>query len=123
VLAAFYARLLPILRRAAVRDGAWRLLDCVPAWDGDSTWDGFIAWAWEGRDGARLVIAVNYAGGSGRCFVRLPFDDLASRSIRLWDLLGDAIYDRNGDDLLARGLYLDVPAWRAHVFEVSQVEG
>ena len=89
------------------------------AWDGDGSSDGFIAWAWENGEGARLVVAVNYAGGSGRCYVRLPFDDVAGRSIRFTDLLGDAVYDRSGDDLLARGLYLDVPAWQAHVFEVT----
>ena len=122
VLAAFYARLLPILRQPVVRDGAWRLLDCVSAWDGEGTVDGFIAWTWEGG-GARLVVAVNYAGAAGRCYVRLPFDDLAGRSIRFTDLLGDAVYDRNGDDLLTRGLYLDVPAWHVHVFEVSPAAG
>jgi hypothetical protein len=33
--------------------------------------------------------------------------------------MGPASYDYNGDDLLSRGLYLDVPAWGYHVFEVS----
>jgi hypothetical protein len=28
----------------------------------------------------------------------------------------DAAYDRDGDALLARGLYLDMPAWGYHVF-------
>ena len=39
----FYERLLAVLRQPAVRDGQWRLLDCVPAWDGNSTSDCFIA--------------------------------------------------------------------------------
>jgi hypothetical protein len=30
-----------------------------------------------------------------------------------------AVYDRSGDDLLARGLYLDLPSFGHHVFEVS----
>ena len=37
---------------------------------------------------------------------------------RLADRLGPARYDRSGDDLAARGLYLDLPAWGHHVFEV-----
>ena len=40
-------RLLAVLRQPVVRDGQWRLLDCAPAWDGNWTWDGFIAWAWD----------------------------------------------------------------------------
>jgi hypothetical protein len=114
---AFYQRLLTALEEPAVRDGRWRLLECVPAWDGNWTWDGFIAWAWETPD-RRLVVTVNYAGHQGQCYVRLPFPDLAGRPVRLEDRLGPARYDRAGDDLLSRGLYLDVGAWTYHLFEV-----
>jgi hypothetical protein len=51
--------------------------------------------------------------------VRLPFGELAGSSVRLRDRTGSAVYDRSGDDLLARGLYLDIPGWGYHVFEVS----
>ena len=34
--------------------------------------------------------------------------------------MSPAVYDRRGDDLRARGLYLDVPAWGYHVFDVSR---
>jgi hypothetical protein len=30
----FHERLLSVLAQTAVRDGEWRLLECVPAWDG-----------------------------------------------------------------------------------------
>ena len=36
-LAAFYDQLLGVLRRPAVRDGRWQLLECVPAWDGNAS--------------------------------------------------------------------------------------
>ena len=62
---AFYDRLLDVLKRPEVRDGDWRLLDCRPAWDGNPTWDRFLAFAWEGADGARLLVAVNYAPDAG----------------------------------------------------------
>ena len=96
----FYDALLAVLRQPAVRDGEWRLLECVPAWDGNWTWDGFIAWCWQGRDGERLLVAVNYAGNQGQCYVRLPFDELRGRSVRLQDRMSSAVYDRSGDDLL-----------------------
>ena len=38
----------------------------------------------------------------------------------LRDLLGPAEYRRGGDELAARGLYLDVPAWGHHAFEVRE---
>jgi hypothetical protein len=108
-LAAFYDRLLAVLRRPAVRNGRWQLLECVPAWEGNGSWDGFVAFAWEGPGGERLLVAVNHAPGQGQCFVRLPFTELAHLQWKLQDQLTSASYVRDGDDLLARGLYLDGP--------------
>jgi len=39
--------------------------------------------------------------------------------VRLKDLTGPASYDRDGGDLVPRGLYLDLPPWGYHVFEVT----
>ena len=116
---AFYERLLGVLRQAVVRQGQWQLLECVPAWDGNGSSDAFIASAWQGPDGERLLVAVNYADHPSQCCVRLPFADLGGRLWRLADLLGDACFERAGDDLQSRGLYLDVPPWQAHVFAMS----
>src|SRR5262249_8913148 len=44
----FYDRLLAVLHETTFRDGAWRLVECVPAWDGNWTWDCFLAWLWTG---------------------------------------------------------------------------
>jgi len=118
-LRSFYGRLLEVLRDPALRTGRWQLLACTAAWDGNPTADDFLAYAWQDDAGRRLLVAVNYAPHASQCFVRLPFPDLGGRSWQLRDLLGDATYERDGSDLAIRGLYLDVSAWRAHVFEVS----
>jgi glycosidase len=114
----FYAHLLAALRSPVVRDGAWRLLECAPAWEGNWTSDCFIAWCWETADGQRRLVAVNYAGNSSQCYVR-PFSDLAGCTVRLKDTMGSASYERNGNELAARGLYLDLPQWGYHIFELS----
>lgn len=115
----FYDGLLAVLRQPAMRDGQWRLLDCVPAWDDNWTSDCCIAWVWEVQDGQRHLIVVNYAGNQSQCYVRLPCADLTGRAVRLKDLMGPAGYDRDGGDLTSRGLYLDLPPWGYHVFEVT----
>ncbi|HEY7040466.1 MAG TPA: alpha-amylase family glycosyl hydrolase [Methylomirabilota bacterium] len=116
----FYGQLRTVLAQPVVRGGQWGLLECVPAWDGNWTWDGFIAWCWEGPAGQRRLIAVNYSGNQGQCYVRLPFPDLAGHAVRLRDLMSPASYDRPGDELLARGLYLDMAPWGYHVFDVGR---
>jgi glycosidase len=117
----FYDSLLTVLRQPTVCEGQWQLLECRPAWDGNWTWDGFIAFAWHGPEKRRVLVAVNYAGNQGQCHVRLPFEDLLGHSVRLQDRMSAAAYDRKGDALLAPGLYLDMPPWGYHVFDVNGV--
>jgi len=119
VLGDFYRRLLAVIRQPIVRDGQWRLLECAPAWDGNWTWGCFVAWSWDEQDGQRRVMVVNYAGNQSQCYVRLPLPELSGHTVRFKDLMGPASYDRDGSELLSRGLYLDLPPWGYHVFEVT----
>jgi glycosidase len=116
----FYECLLAILRRLTVRDGLWRLLECAPAWIGNRNWDCIEAFTWKGADGDLLLVAVNYAPNQSQCYVPLPFLELAGRSVQLQDLVSAATYDRDGNNLLSPGLYLDLPAWSYHVFALSE---
>ena len=118
-IAAFYDGLLECLKDPAFRDGDWQLLACRPAWDGNGTWDSFVAFAWTGPDQQRRLVAVNYAPHPSQCYVTMPWRDLDGRTWRLQDLTGPAVYDREGADLARQGLYLDMPAWGYHVFAVS----
>jgi hypothetical protein len=118
-LAAFYERLLAVLRMAVVHGGDWRLLECTQAWERNPSHDAFVSYVWSGKDGDRLLIAINYTPHASQCYVRLPLPDLAGRSWRLRDLLGDVEYVRDGDDLVQRGLYLDVGPWVCHAFEMT----
>ena len=115
----FYEKLLAVLRHPTVRDGQWSLLECVPAWDGNGSWDCFLAFAWQDSCGNRLLVTVNYAPHPSQCYVRLPFPGVANHLWRLEDLTSVALYERDGNDLSSRGLYLDLPPWGYHVFEVK----
>ena len=116
----FYERLLTVLRQPVVRDGRWGLLECLRAWEGNWTSDCFVVFVWQGPDGERLLVTVNYAPNRSQCYVRLPFADIGNSQWRLEDLLGGAIYEREGNDLQARGLYLDEPPWQASVFTLTK---
>jgi glycosidase len=118
-LSRFYRRLLDVLCRPVVRQGRWQLVEGTPAWDGNGTWDCFVAFAWEVEAGQRLLVAVNFAANRSQCWLRLPFTGLAGCRWTLRDLTGDATYERDGDELSTRGLYLDVGPWQYHVFQVA----
>jgi hypothetical protein len=117
----FYQRLLAGLRQAALRNGEWQLLECVPAWEGNWTWDCFIAFAWQGPAEERLLVVVNYAANQSQCHIPLRFANLDNRQWRLEDLLSDARYDRDGNLLRTRGLFVDMAPWSYHLFRLQKL--
>jgi len=64
-------------------------------------------------------VAVNYAGHQSQCYVNLPWGDQDGQIWQLCDKLDTAAYYRNGDDLSRDGLYLDMPPWGYHAFEMT----
>ncbi len=115
----FYDRLLAVLRKPVVRSGEWHWLTCRPAWDGNGSCDAFVAHGWRGPANERVVIAVNYAPPPQPVLSRPAPSEIRDRPVRLEDALGAASYDREGNDLLDRGLYLDLQPWSYHVFELE----
>ncbi len=115
----FYGHLLAILRKPIVKRGEWQSLACQPAWDGNGSWDSFVAHSWRGSGGEQMLIAVNYAPHPSQCYLNLPFPEIKNRSVRLKDSLSSACYTRKGNELLDRGLYLDLQRWSYHVFDLE----
>jgi hypothetical protein len=124
----FYARLMGCLRLPILRSGEWQMIEPLPAWDGNWTWQGFIAYAWHGPTGENLVAAVNYSPHQSQCYLRLPFDDLRERYWRLRDLLEasdeqspeSARFEKAGNEMVERGLLLDLPEWGVHVYSFEE---
>jgi hypothetical protein len=117
----FYKQLLTALSHPIFHKGQWRLLEPEPAWPGNSSHGNFVAHSWALSEDRRLVVA-NLASGWSQCYVRLDWSDLAGQTWEVVDLLSEARYIRDGDDLLGRGLYLDVPGYGTHLFQLLQEE-
>ena len=117
-LSEFYERLRSVLRSDVVRNGDWQLLECSPAWEGNGSHDSFVTMAWT-KGNQRLLVAVNDSPAQAQCYCRLPWARLAGHRVRLTDQLGSDVYDRDGTELLDRGLYLDVRPWTAQAFDVT----
>jgi hypothetical protein len=114
----FYGQLSNLLECPAVRDGEWRLLETRPAWEGNPSWQNFLAFWWESSDRQRRLIAVNYGSTEAQCYIALPQADLRDRHVVLRDRMSTARYERAGNELAGPGLYLDMAAWQFHAFDV-----
>lgn len=82
------------------------------------TWACFIAFAWQCQERKQAIAVVNYAPNQSQCYLKLPWSDLPNPTYQLRDLMGTVEYNRTRDSLLISGLYLDMPAWAYHVFEL-----
>jgi len=114
----FYSRLLRCLRHPCAQ-GDWRLLECKEASAENATWDSYIGFAWSAADQPSLIVAVNYAAMQSQGYLQIPADLLTGNTMQFRDLMGSETYERNGEELRARGLYLDLPPWGYRVFEMT----
>lgn len=118
VLQRFYDQLLTALRDPVFSEGEWRLLEPRQAWNGNPSHQHFVAFTWTTDEQFRLV-AVNLSPTASQCYLPLDERRLAGRQWYLYDLVNNLEYDRGGDELLDRGLYLNVPGYFSHVFVVQ----
>ena len=117
-IAAFYLGLLGALGEPVLSEGTWQPLEPRRAWESNPTHDNFVLSQWS-LDGVHRLVVTNLGATQGQCFVPLAVPNLGERRWRLRDLLGPAEYIRDGGDLGARGLYLDMPAYRFHLFDIE----
>jgi len=117
----FYTELLSIIKKPVFRDGQWKLLECVEAREGNDSWDFLIAYAWEGPVGLSMLVVVNYGPTASQGYVHLSFSYLEGKSVRFSDAMSNTLIDSNGNDLLEKGLFFELPGWGYHIFDVRLV--
>lgn len=119
----FYGQVLGLLKLPQLRRGRWRLLDWRPAWTENPTWERFIVFWWDPPEDEAslpsLLVAVNFGPTQGQCYVQWPAGN-GNRLLLLHDLMQPLQYERELADLVRYGLYVDLPPWGYHVFEVRQ---
>jgi glycosidase len=115
----FYNDLLAAMKSPVFWEGEWKLLEAWPAWEGNSTNNCFVAFSWNIENYRMALVVVNYAAYEGQCYIKPPFYNLKDQAVRFKDLMSGAMYDRDGNKILSEGIYLDMPAWGYHIFEVN----
>jgi Alpha amylase, catalytic domain len=114
----FYRSLLEALVDPTFRKGRWRLCD-RSGWPGDDRYQNLVAWCWEGD--TRWLIVVNLSDATSAGMVRTRWDDLRGQQWRLVDPTQHVAFVRAGDDLV-NGLFVELDAWRWHMFRVDPLD-
>lgn len=112
---AFYRKLMKIMNRPVFHEGEWIL--CEPSgWPGNEGFQNLVAWSWS-KDQEKYMIAVNFSGSPSQARVPVLWAGLAGRTWHLIDRLSDATYERDGDQMLSPGLYVELGPWACHLLE------
>lgn len=118
-LASWYRSLLAAVAGQHVRSGTWQLLEAA-GWPDNDSCRSLLTWAWSGDDGAgRHLVVVNLSGLPSQGRIPLGWADLAGQRWRLTELLDDRVFERDGDELAATGLYVDLPPWGYHLLSLG----
>jgi hypothetical protein len=112
-LQTFYSELLKAVNRPVFRDGEWSLCDRT-GWPDNASFQNLLAWTWLKGDERRLIL-VNL----GDCSVQARVQVRGARGGKwlLMDVLSGATYDRDGDEMLSPGLFVDLAPWKYHLFQ------
>jgi hypothetical protein len=113
---AIYEQLLPVLAKNKVGEGEASLLRPTPAWLENPTAKNMIVIQWQHKPLSFHLVVVNLASHRSQCYVKLSIANLTASHWLMKDLLGTEKYERSGQEINERGLYLDLPAWGAQLF-------
>lgn len=114
---AFYHELLEAVAGEPFRQGQWELCS-RSGWADNSSFANIVAWCWRYESECRLVV-VNLSERRSQATVRLPWRELAGRQWLLRDAFSDTAFDRQGDEMLDPGLFVDLEGWKYHLLEFS----
>ena len=118
-LRGFYASLLAAVHHPLFHDGQWSLCE-RSGWPDNQSFQNLVTWSWcEGED--RCLIGVNLSESPLQARVQVPWAELAGQTWKLTDVLADASFERDGNEMLSQGLYVELRPWGFHFFRFERV--
>ncbi|HXY49465.1 MAG TPA: alpha-amylase [Terriglobales bacterium] len=114
-LQSFYKKLLGAINRPVFREGEWRLCERT-GWPDNTSFQNLVAWNWRKGD-ERYLIVVNLSDGLVQARVQVRWADVGGGKWQLRDALSGTVYERDGDEMLSSGLYVELRPWNYHFFQ------
>jgi hypothetical protein len=116
----FYCKLLRATDDEAFRTGHAVRLEPLSAWEGNATHEGIVARLWIGQHRQLRLSVANLTGEPAQAYIPLALPEFSGKTVTLDDQLAEIAYVRPGDDLLTRGLFVDLPGYGHHLFRVTR---
>jgi len=117
-LRTLYGRLLAAVDKPVYREGRWSLCERT-GWPDNGSFQNLVAWSWL-KEQDRSLIAINLSDQPVQARIRVPWRELAGTTWKLTDMLADLSYEREGDEMLFPGLYVELRPWGHHLFQFEQ---
>jgi glycosidase len=119
-LQSFYTTLLETIDSPVFRDGQWSLCERT-GWPDNSSFQNLVAWSWL-KDDDRYLIVINLSDSTVQARVQVPWGDVRGKTWRLSDAFSGATYYRDGDEMLAPGLYVELGPWNCSFFQCGRLQ-
>jgi hypothetical protein len=113
----FYRQLLKILHYDVIRYGHWSLCD-LSGWVDNQTCQNMMAWEWIGTR-ETLLIVINLSEYPAQAHIKSGYEYQFGRTYQLFDAIHGVLYERDGDELSANGLFVGLQAWGSHAFLID----
>jgi len=115
----FYQRLLIAAPESLLGEGSWAPCKVEALSEYDHTNLNLIAYQWWTSERRQLTI-VNFSPYFARAHIRIDGIDYGADEWTFSDILNHKVYYYKGEDLDFNGLYIDLGAWRGHIFEIRK---
>ncbi len=113
-LHSFYTKLLEAVDHPIFREGEWRLCE-RSGWPDNASFQNLVCWTWL-SDRERYLVVVNLSDCRSQAQVQVQWADTAGGKWLFIDALTGATHEREGDEVLVHGLYVDLEPWSSHFF-------
>jgi hypothetical protein len=113
----YYLQLLKILKFDARRKGKWSVCG-LSGWPDNQTFQNLLAWEWK-SDHENLLIVINLGDQPAQAHVKSGFHYLPGRTYQLFDVISGELYRRDGDEMIAPGLYVVLKGWGVHALSIE----
>ncbi len=116
-LRSFYLLVLKILQFEATRIGKWASCE-VSGWPDNQSCMNLLAWEWIGET-ENLLIVINLSDQSAQGLVKTVYAYVPGGTYQLFDVISGELYLRDGDEMSDPGLYVVLPMWGMHAFQIG----